>query len=318
MKLRHLAQAVGTAFVLMAGTSAALAQNYPSKPIELYVNYSAGGGTDLSFRVFAQFLQGVLGQPVVVVNKPGAGGVIGATALAKVRPDGYTIGNLNLPALDASFASKTLPMDPRKAFVPLGHVMFDPAVIAVSAKSKFSSLGDVISHLKANPSGASYAATGKVSTDGLTALAIEKAANVKFRIVNFEGGKDAITAALGGHVDAVGLTISEALPYVKDGSIKLLGVGGTTRNPDVPDVPTFAEQGFPLMINGSSRGLIIPAGTPDDVVKELREAVKKAAADPAYAAKAKELGLQPTYVAPEDVAKHMNEEIAWLQSALQD
>lgn len=291
----------------------AVAQNYPSKPVELYVNYGAGGGTDLSFRAFGQLLQEALGTPVAVVNKPGGGGVIGATALAKAKPDGYTIGNMNLPALDASFATDALPIDPRKAFVPLGIVMFDPAVVAVAANSRFKNIGDLVAHLKANPSGATYAATGKVSTDGLTALAIEKAGNVKFRIVSFDGGKEAITAALGGHVDVVGLTISEALPYLKDGSLRLLGIGGDGRNPDAPDVPTFKEQGMPLNINGSSRGFIMPVGAPDAVVQKLRETIKKVAESEAYAAKAKQMGLQPVYVAPDAVAKHMDTEIGWLQ-----
>lgn len=316
MQIRSVLGAATAAMLMTAGTSSAFAQDYPSKPIELFVNYSAGGGTDLSFRAFAQFLGEAIGQSVVVVNKPGAGGVVGATALAKAQPDGYTIGNLNLPALDASFATDALPVDPRTAFISLGHFMFDPAVIAVGPKSKFNSLADLVAHLKENPSGVSYGATGKVSTDGLTALAIENAADVKLRVVNFEGGKEAVTAALGGHIDAVGLTISEALPFVEDGSIKLIGIGGSERNPDAPDVPTFEEQGFPLRINGSSRGLIIPAGAPDDVVAKLRDAIKKAAENPAYAAKAKELGLQPTYVSPEDVAKHMDEEIDWLQKSL--
>ena len=291
----------------------ALAQDYPSKPVELYVNYGAGGGTDLSFRAFGQLLQDALGTPVAVVNKPGGGGVIGATALAKAKPDGYTIGNMNLPALDASYATDALPIDPRKAFVPLGIVMFDPAVVAVASNSKFKSIKDLVEHLKANPSGATYAATGKVSTDGLTALAIEKAGNVKFRIVSFDGGKEAITAALGGHVDVVGLTISEALPFLKDGSLRLLGIGGDSRNPDAPDVPTFTEQGMPLSINGSSRGFIMPVGAPDSVVQKLRAVIKKVAESDAYAAKAKQMGLQPVYVAPDAVAKHMDTEIGWLQ-----
>ncbi len=314
--IRNIAGAAFAAALLTAAASPSQAQSYPTGPLEFYINYAAGGGTDLGFRAFAQFLQTQLNQPIAIVNKGGAGGVIGATALAKAKPDGYTIGNLNLPALDASFATKALPVDPRKAFVPLGHIMFDPAVIAAGKDSKFNTVADLVAHLKANPSGASFAATGKTNTDGLTALSIEQAAGVKLRIVNFEGGKEAITAALGGHVDLVGLTISEALPYVKDGSLKLLGIGGTSRNSDVPDTPTFAEQGFPLKVNGSTRGLVVPAGAPDDVITKLRAAVKAATADPAYAAKAKELGLQPIYLAPDEVAKYMDSEIEWLQTEL--
>ncbi len=302
--------------VAVYGPSFVFGGAFPLKPVEIIVTYSAGGGTDLTMRTFAPFFEKTLGVPVAILNKPGAGGVIGWTAIAKSKPDGYTTGNVNLPAIIGAFVTNRLPVDPRTAYQFLGNIVFDPNCIAVQAKSPYNSLADLIEYLKKNPSGISYGATGKVSTDGLTALAIEKAANIKFRVVNFKGGKDAITAALGGHVDAVGLTVSEALVYVQEGSLKLLGIGGSDRHKDFPNVPTFKEQGFPLKVNGSSRGLQMPAGASDTVLNTLREAVKKAANMPEYRAKAKEVGLQGTYVNYQEVAKTVQEQIEWLKGSL--
>jgi tripartite-type tricarboxylate transporter receptor subunit TctC len=292
------------------------AQKFPSRPIEIIVGFGAGGGTDLSFRNIAPSLEKELGVPVAILNKPGAGGVIGWNTLANSKPTGYTIGSINMPAIVGSYVTGDLTIDPRSAFKFLGNTVFDANCIAVSAKGKINNVKELIDYLKKNPEGLSYGATGKVSTDGLTALAIEKAANVKFRMINFKGGSEAITAALGGHVDVVGLTVSEALPFVKDGSLKLLGVGGDKRDPELPNVPTFKEQGFALQINGSSRGLIMPAGAGDAVLNTLRAAVKKAATSEAYLAAAKksaQLGIYTDYNA---VAATLQEQIEWLKKSL--
>jgi tripartite-type tricarboxylate transporter receptor subunit TctC len=294
----------------------AVAQSYPTKPIEINVTYGAGGGVDLNFRAFAPFLEKELGQPVVIVNRGGAGGVTGWTFIARAKPDGYSLGNYNLPALSANYTTGALPFDPVEKLEYLGQIAFDPVVVAVSGKSQFKTIGDAVEFMKKNPGGLSYAATGIVSSDALTAKSIEVAAGVKFRIVNFDSGKEAITAALGGHVDAVGLTVSEAMPYVKDGSLRVLGVGGDQRDPQMPDTLTFKEQGFDIQFNGSARGVTIAAGAPPEVLEKLRAAVKKIATSPGYPEKAKELGLAAVYASPEEVEKTIAGQIEWLKANL--
>lgn len=294
----------------------AFAQSYPTKPIEINITYGAGGGVDLNFRAFAPFLEKELGQPVVIVNRPGAGGVTGWTFIARAKPDGYSLGNYNLPALTANYATGALPFDPATQYEFLGQIAFDPVVVAVSGKSQFKTMTDAVEFMKKNPGGLSYAATGIVSSDALTAKAVEIAAGVKFRIVNFDSGKEAITAALGSHVDAVGLTVSEAMPYVKDGSLRVLGVGGAQRDPGLPDVPTFKEQGFNIQFQGSQRGVAIATGAPPEVLEKLRAAVKKIATTPGYPEKAKELGLAPLYATPEEVKKTVAEQVEWLKANL--
>lgn len=304
------------ACLLAAASAPAYAQSYPDRPIEINITYGAGGGVDLNFRAFAPFLEKELGQPVVIVNRGGAGGVIGWTYIARAKPDGYTLGNYNLPAVSATYATGALPFNPLDGFEFLGQISFDPVVIAVSGKSPYDSLKAAIDYMKKNPTGLSYAATGLVSSDALTAKAVEAAAGVKFRLVNFDSGKDAITAALGGHVDAVGLTVSEAVPYVKDGSLKVIGVGGDQRDPALPDVPTFKEQGLNVQFQGSARGVVAPAGTPAEIVEKLRAAVKKVATSPGYPEKAKELGLAAVYADPAQVKQTVAEQIEWLKANL--
>ncbi|MFC7400555.1 Bug family tripartite tricarboxylate transporter substrate binding protein [Chelatococcus sp. GCM10030263] len=304
------------AIVLSPFSVPAFAQSYPTKPIEINITYGAGGGVDLNFRAFAPFLEKELGQPVVIVNRGGAGGVTGWTFIARAKPDGYSLGNYNLPALSANYATGALPFDPVEKLQYLGQIAFDPVVVAVSGKSQFKTIADAVEFMKKNPGGLSYAATGIVSSDALTAKSIEVAAGVKFRIVNFDSGKEAITAALGGHVDAVGLTVSEAMPYVKDGSLRVIGVGGDQRDPQMPDTPTFKEQGFEIQFNGSARGVTIAAGAPPEVLEKLRAAVKKIATSPGYPEKAKELGLAAVYAAPEEVEKTIAGQIEWLKANL--
>lgn len=302
--------------VAFLAISPANAQKFPTRAIEIIVGFAAGGGTDLSFRNIAPPLEKELGVPVVILNKPGAGGVIGWNALANQKPTGYSIGSINMPAIVGSYVTGDMTIDPRTAFKFLGNTVFDANCIAVAAKGKINNVKELVDYLKKNPEGLSYGATGRVSTDGLTALAIEKAAEVKFRMINFKGGSEAITAALGGHVDVVGLTVSEALPFVKDGTLKLLGVGGDKRDPELPNVPTFKEQGFALQINGSSRGLIMPAGATDAVLNTLRAAVKKAATSEAYLAAAKKSGQLGIYTDYNVVASTLQDQIEWLKKSL--
>jgi tripartite-type tricarboxylate transporter receptor subunit TctC len=300
---------------LFAGV--ATAQDFPGgRPVEVLVGFGAGGGTDLTFRTVGKYIEKQFGVPVVIVNKPGAGGAVAWTELSQANKDGHIIGSVNLPAISGAYATGALPVDPREVFTFLSNVVFDPTAIAVKADSKFTSLGDLVDYLKANDAGVSYAATGSVSTDGLTALALQSSAGVRMRLVNFAGGNEAVTAVLGGHVDSVGLTLSEAMPFLKDGSIRLLAIGGSERNAEAPDVPTFAEQGYPLTVNGSSRGFVMPAGADPALVEQLREVIRLAATDPDYIAEAARIGQSGVYETPEFAAETVNAQLEWLATAL--
>ncbi len=246
--------------------------DYPSHPIEIIVSGSAGGGTDLTARTFAPFLEKELGVPVEVLNKPGGGGVPAFTNMATADPDGYTIGLVTLPAMTASAVAGDLKIDPLEDYIYLGQVVFNPSAISVKAGSRFKTLKELVQYGKENPEGLTYAATGPRSLKTLTGKGLEDGAGVKFRFVNFKGGKDCIVAVMGGHVDITGVTIAEVLPYAESGDLHVLAVAA--KNPRLPGVPTFKELGFALPIRGSTHGFVVPKGTEQEVVKTLRDALR--------------------------------------------
>lgn len=312
-RIRLLTVVAGLVSVLAASV---MAQDFPSRPIEVIVGFPPGSAVDTNIRAMLPAMQKILNTPIVVLNKPGAGGAVGWNDVATAKPDGYTLGSVNYPAIAGVTAIGGLAFDPMEKFEFLGNMIYEPNVISVSKDSPYKTLGDMVAYLKDHPSGISYGATGVASLDGLTALAVGNVAGVKFRIVNFEGSPDAVAALLGGHIDAMGMSVSEIVPYLQDGSMRPLGVGGTERNPLLPDVPTFAEQGYPLAVNGSSRGFIMPAGGNPAVVAKLRDAIKTAAASEEYLATAKQLSQSVHFIPAEDVSASVKQQIDFIKTAL--
>lgn len=289
---------------------------YPERPVKVLVGFPAGSSIDVNIRTFTPYLEKILKVPVIVDNRPGAGGAVAWTNVAKSRPDGYTLGSVNYPAIAGVYATGGLPFDPLEKFTFLGNMIYEPNVIAVSKNSPYKSLKEMIDYLKAHPSGISYGSDGIASLDGLVALAVGKSADVKFRSVNFAGSSDALVALLGGHVDAMGMAVSMAAPLINSDEVRAVGVGGTERNALLPDVPTFAEQGVPLAVNASSRGLVTPAGTDPAIVAKLRESIKAAAADPEYIATAKKLSQAVGYVPPETVGSDIKKQIEFIKTVV--
>lgn len=304
---KYLMTAVLAATAMLSGP--VLAEEFPSRPIKIIVGFDPGGSVDANMRTIAPFMEKILKVPVVIENRPGAGGAIAWTNVSKSKPDGYTLGNINYPAIAGITATGGIQFDPLEKFTYLGNFIYEPNVIAVKSDSPYKSLADMVAYLKAHPSGISYASNGVASLDGLVALAVNSAGGVKFRSVNFQGDADSLVAVLGGHVDAMGMAVSTAAPLIQSGQMRAVGVGGDGRNPVLPDVPTFAEQGYPLAVNAASRGLIMPAGADPAVIAKLRDAIKTAAMDPEYLATAKKMSQATHYVPPEqargDIAKQI-------------
>lgn len=309
-----LATAVlGLASVL---TGPAFAQDYPSRSIKVIVGFPAGSSIDVNIRTFTPTLEKILKVPVIVENRPGAGGAVAWTNVARSRPDGYTLGSVNYPAIAGVTATGGLSFDPAEKLTFLGNIIYEPNIIAVSKNSPYKSLAEMIEYLKAHPSGISYGSDGIASLDGLVAFAVGKSADVKFRSVNFSGSSDALVALLGGHVDAMGMAVSMAAPLIQSGEVRALGVGGDKRNALLPDVPTFAEQGVPLSVNASSRGFAMPAGADPAIVAKLREAIKSAAADPEYMTTAKKLSQAIGYLPPDTVRADIVKQIEFIHTVV--
>ena len=281
------------------GAGGATAQsNWPQKgkTIDLIVAYAPGGSVDTAARVVAPALEKELGVNVQVTNKPGAGGLIGYTALANSKPDGYTVGAVSAPSI------VVIPLDPsrgatftRESFLPLARQVFDPQVIAVKKNSQFKDLKSLIDYAKSHPGELSATTTGIQTGEHFAMTSVEQATGAKFNLVAFsEGAASAMAAFLGDHVT---IYVGNVSDIVDSGStdIKVIGVMGEERSPSLPDAHTFKEEGY-VIDEGTARGYVAPAGLPDDVAKKLEDAFGKAIQDPAVVDQLTKLGLPTAYL----------------------
>jgi tripartite-type tricarboxylate transporter receptor subunit TctC len=277
-------------FALAGG---AAAQEFPARPVELMVAFPAGGSTDVGARIVAAIAEKQLGQPMIVVNKGGAGGQVGWTDMARRKPDGYFIGYLNLPA------TNTVILDPERkaifgpdAFVPIINQVLDPGIIWVRADSPYKSLKDLVEAAKKSPNTIRTATTGILSDDHLAILMLEEAApGAIFRIVHLEGGAAQLKEVMGGNVDVAFDNVGTIAPRVRSGEIRALAVLDPERSKFVPDVPTSKELGYPTVVSNSTRGIAGPKGIPAPVVAKLAAVLKKAMEDPDHIAKLEAAGL---------------------------
>jgi tripartite-type tricarboxylate transporter receptor subunit TctC len=265
--------------------SAALAQEtYPAKPITLIVPFPPGGVADIVGRPFADALSRELKQPVVIENKPGAGGGIGMGMVAKAKPDGYTL----LLALSSISilpeADKVLgraPLYQLDQFTPLARLTADPTALAVRADSPWKSLQEFIDDARKRPGAITYGSSGNYGTMHVPMEMFAHSAGLKMLHVPFTGGGPAVIALLGGQVDALSTGPSTVLQHVKAGKIRVLAQWGDRRLASLPDVKTLSESGYDAVFFQWS-ALFAPAGTPEPVVARLREAARVAAADPKF------------------------------------
>jgi tripartite-type tricarboxylate transporter receptor subunit TctC len=286
---------------LVLGTSAQAA--YPEKPISMIVAYAPGGGTDLTARVIAPFIEKYLGggAKVVVVNRPGAGGEIGFTALADAAPDGYTIGFINTPNI------LSIPLERKtgyslESFEPLGNVVDDPGGFSVHNASEIKSLAELVAYAKANPNAVTVGTTGVGSDDHLSMLTFQKITGVKMTHVPFPGAAAVRTALVGRHITLGAVNIGEAMQFVQSGSpFRNLGQMSEKRSDIALDVPTFKEQGFDMEF-ASLRGIAAPKGLSAEIRERLVAAVAKAVADPEFQTKAKEIYAPIRFLGPEEYA----------------
>jgi tripartite-type tricarboxylate transporter receptor subunit TctC len=281
---------------------------YPEQPIRLIVSYAPGGGSDMIARLAAQYIAKYLGNSanVVVVNHAGAGGGIGFAELARAPADGYTVGMINTPNV------LTIPIERKSAFHwtdydLLGNVVDDPDNISVRTDSEIKTLQDLVAYAKAHPGQVTYGTTGIGSDDHLAALKLEKAAGIKMIHVPFKGASEVLNAVLSKQITVAIMNIGEALAAVKGGSqLRQLGQMSAARTNVAPNVPTFREQGFDIIM-ASLRGFAAPKGLPAPVREQLVAALKKTAADPEFQAKAASYFAPMRYLEPQAYAAELKE-----------
>jgi tripartite-type tricarboxylate transporter receptor subunit TctC len=291
------------AFAALA-TPAVLAQAFPSKPIRMVVPFPAGGTTDIVARLVAQRMAESMGQPVTVENRAGAGGAIGADAVAKAAPDGYTIlmHNLTFPLSSvAQTLAKRSPFDAEKDFAGISIAVYVPFVLTTSPSVPAKDLKELAAVLKANPSlQYNYGSTGPGSTMHVLGEAFKREAKVNMEHIAFKGAAPLKQELLAGRIQVGGDQLSSSLAEIKAGTLKAIATSGSKRSAALPDVPTVRELGFPNMELEGWNGLFAPAGTPRPVIERLHREVVAAVKHPDVARRLVELGAEPVGSSPQE------------------
>lgn len=308
MKRRDLLEAAA----VLGLPSLSFAQDkYPSKPITIICPYPAGGNTDQRSRQFGRFINTALGVPVVVENKPGAGGNIGTEAIVRAKPDGYTIGMGNFAPLSVNPTMfKKINFDPLKDLAPICLIERGPLVLMVRPDSPFKSVKDIVAAAKAKPGHLTYANGGTGGSHHLAAEMMKAMAGVFITNIPYKGGAPAAMDLMGGQVDMMFEQMYAASANIRAGKLRPLAITSLKRSPQFPDVPTMAEQGFPGFEISNWQGFVAPAATPPAIIKLLNEVTNKALADPTIKAQMLSQGNELGGGTPEQFAAHIKAEAA--------
>jgi len=288
---------------------AAFAQNYPVKPIRMIVPYPAGGPTDVLARVMAQKLGDVLGENVIVENKPGAGAITGTDAVAKAAPDGYTIGFATIgPLAVAPSLFPNVPYDPLKDFAPLMLVARSYSMLAAHPSLPANNLQELVALVKANPGKYTYASGGLGTTQHLSGELFTSMAGLKMLHVPYKGEGAAQADLLGGQVHMMFTSPIVAMNNVKQGKLRGIAVTSPKRLPQLPEIPAIAEQ-FPGFDVQAWFAMVAPAGTPEPIVKRLNDGMQTLLKNPEVLAKIDALGAMPAGGPPSELTALMRTEI---------
>jgi tripartite-type tricarboxylate transporter receptor subunit TctC len=284
------------------------AQSYPDRPIRMVVPFAPGGITDVSARLIAQLMSVSTKQSVVIENRSGGGGTIGATAAARAEPDGYTLlvsssaTNAIVPAM-----YEKLEYDPIKSFVPIARISSAPYLLVVNSDVPVKNARELADYIKAHPKFAFAAPTG--TPPHILAFVFKQLAGVDFTVALYKGGGPAMTDLLGNQVQAIFQATTIILPLRNDKRVRILGIATQERSSLLPDVPTLVEQGFPLLIADSWNGLSAPAGTPADIVSRLNREVNEALKSAELKARFAKLGITANIVSPAEFGGFLKDEL---------
>lgn len=298
MRFRKVQFRALAAALVMAGAALPVRAEYPERPITMIVPLAAGGGTDISARMVASYLEKEIGGRIVVVNKTGAAGEIGLTEVATAKPDGYTLGIINTPGI-ISIPIERSTRFTIDSFDFLAATTYDPGTISVHRDSPIKSIQDFVAEAKKRPGQLTVGTQGVGSAAHIALLFLEQAAGISLKPVPFTGSATARNALLSREVEAVGVNFGEALAFSQGTPWRTLGVMSSERNPLDASIPTFAEAGLKIE-TGSLRGFAGPKGMPKDVVQKLTEGLRRVAANPAFIEASKKTFQPPLYVEGED------------------
>ena len=287
------------------------AQSYPTRDIMMIVPYPPGGSTDLIARFLAEELKKELGKPVLVMNKPGAGGTVGWQLLVAARPDGYTLGYTTKALMIQKYTTPT-GLD-YKRLVHIARVASSLGVIAVQQDSSWKTLDDFLAAARKEPGKLSVGNSGAGGTWHLFAAAIEDAAKVKFNHIPYGGGNPAVVALAGGQIDAISMDLGTVVPLLPMQRIRILAINADERHPKFPNVPTFREQGRPITLDHWT-GVAAPIGTPPEVIEKVEAALDKATSTPQWKEFIQRFLFIPSFVKAAQLGPMLEREDAWIAS----
>ena len=310
---RHILTGLALGLTLLAGASA---QNYPQRPVQLIVPVSAGGGTDVMARTVGQKVGELLGQSIVVENKTGAGGNIGVEYVAKAKADGYTL--LFSPSTIATNVAvyRKLPYDLLKDFQTVALVGQTDVALVVSSKVAAGSVKDFVELARSKPGALNYGSAGMGSSQHLTAEYFNQLAGTSSNHIPYKGQSQAMNDLVGGQLDYMFSPLQNALPFIKQGRIRVLAVAAKQRHRDLPQTPTLIESGYPGAEVSNWFALYAPAGTPPAVVKRLHGAYTQVLKQPEMKAKLEGMGFDFVFVNPDQATDFMRSELVrWARVA---
>ncbi|WP_295525590.1 tripartite tricarboxylate transporter substrate binding protein [uncultured Pseudacidovorax sp.] len=308
----HRRPLLGALMLAALGTTATGAQAqqaaraFPEKPIRLVIAFPAGGPTDITMRQLAENASKVLGQPVIIDNKPGAGGTLPAQQLQTVQPDGYTLAQIPLGVFRLGYTTK-INWDPIKDISYVLNVTGYAFGIVVPADSPFKNWADFVAYAKANPGKLTYGSTGTLTSPHLTTELVAQRAGIQLQHVPYKGSADLTLALMSGQLMA-GADSTGWAPYVESGKMRVLNTWGDKRLQRFPDAPTLKELGYDIVQN-SPFGIGAPRGTPPEVVKKLHDAFKQAMEEPSYLASLAKYDMVPIYMGSADYTRFARETV---------
>ncbi len=305
--------AATASLVALALTSGgAYAQGYPSKPIRIIVPFAPGGSTDIIARLVGERMGNVLGQPVIIENKGGGGGAIGASEAARAAPDGYVLSIATVSTMAVNPAcNPKLSYDPLKDFQPVTNFANTANVLAVNPKFPAKNFEELIKELKAHPGKYSYGTSGTCSVNHLAGEAFKVATGTDIVHVPYRGSGPAVIDTVAGQVQLLFDNIPSSMPQIEVDRLRAIAVAWPKRLGNLPKVPTYAELGYPQLNQPVWYGLLAPAGTPKEVVTTLRDAAVKVLADPAVIAALEKQGAAPSGNTPEEFAAEIKAQYDW-------
>jgi tripartite-type tricarboxylate transporter receptor subunit TctC len=296
---------------LLAFAASAFAQAYPVKPLRMLVGFPPGGANDIVARIFASKLGDELGQPVVVENRPGNAGVIGAEAVAKAAPDGYTLylGSTGTNSIAPALTTK-LPYDPVTGLAPVSLVGSTPSCLVVNASVPAQNVREFVALAKSKPGKLSYASSGNGTTLHLGGELFKLIAGVDLIHIPYKGNAQALSDVIGGQVDMIISALPPALPLAKAGKVRILGVTALERLSVAPEIPTVAEQGLPGYEIGTWYGVFATGGSPPEAIERLAAALRRAVADPKVREQVGAQGIDPASSTPAEFRAFVASEMA--------